>query len=396
MALSFWDWYSVREVNLKNLLTQAKDTSELMLDLAYAALLYSDEDVAEEVERFGNTLSATVRDMQQVCMLAARSPDDAAGLVTFLRVTDAIAAVGRRAIDISRVVLDDLDLPEGLRDELTGALEVTDRVQVVENSQLDGQDVQTAEWDAQAAVLLAVHRGYEWMFDPEDTLVLLAGDTLLVRGDTASVGAVRSLAGASTRTAPTAGDGQDYELSEVGRAFVEMKNVSEVAVALGYAVVLTGEPSVAAQVGRLTNDLGRRRRDIETWVLGPGSSGSQRYEVSQLRGLLHLAVAADSLGNAAEDMATTVQDKDEFVSVVAEALAESDDTIAVVEVAEESSLAGHSLRAAGLGRSSGVTVLGVAGERGWDYRPQATRQLTPGDRLIISGPHGVVRPLVSQ
>src|SRR5699024_2950046 len=114
-----------------------------MLDLAYAALLYSDEDVAEEVERFGSTLTSTVREMQQVCMLAARSPDDAAGLVTFLRVTDAIAAVGRRAIDIGRVVLDDLGLPEGLRDELTGALEVTDRVQVAENSRLDGQDVRS-------------------------------------------------------------------------------------------------------------------------------------------------------------------------------------------------------------------------------------------------------------
>ena len=389
----------MREVNLKNLLTQAKDTSELMLDLAYAALLYSDEDVAEEVERFGSTLTSTVREMQQVCMLAARSPDDAAGLVTFLRVTDAIAAVGRRAIDIGRVVLDDLGLPEGLRDELTGALEVTDRVQVAENSRLDGQDVQTAEWDAQAAVLLAVHRGYDWMFDPADTLVLLAGDTLLVRGDTASVGAVRSLAGASTRPAPTGAagaGGQDYQLSEVGRAFVEMKNLSEVAVALGYAVVLTGEPSVAAQVGRLTGDLGKRRRDIETWALGAGTSNPQRHELSELRGLLHLAVAAESLGDAAQDMATTVQDKDQFVSVVADALAESDDTIAVVEVDDDSALSGHSLRAAGLGRSSGVTVLGVSGERGWDYRPQATRQLTPGDRLIISGPHAAVKPLVSQ
>src|SRR5699024_2954388 len=270
-------------------------------------------------------------------------------------------------------------LPEGLRDELTGALEVTDRVQVTEQSRLDGQDVQTAEWDAQAAVLLAVHRGHEWMFDPEDTLVLLAGDTLLVRGDTASVGAVRSLAGASSRVAPETREGQDYELSEVGRAFVEMKNLSEVAVALGYAVVLTGEPSVAAQVGRLTGDLGKRRRDIETWVLGAGTSSPQRHELSELRGLLHLAVAAERLGDAAPAMSTAVQDKDQFVSVVVDALAESDDTIAVVEVDDDSALSGHSLRAAGLGRSSGVTVLGVSGERGWDYRPQATRQLTPGD-----------------
>src|SRR5699024_934402 len=105
-----------------------------MLDLAYAALLYSDEDVAEEVERFGNTLTSTVGDMQQVCMLAASSPVDAAGLVTFDLVTDALVAVGRLAIEIVRVELDDLGLPEGLLVELTGALEFTNRVQLTEQS----------------------------------------------------------------------------------------------------------------------------------------------------------------------------------------------------------------------------------------------------------------------
>ena len=32
--------------NLKDILTEMKDTSELMLDLAYSAMVYDDEDIA--------------------------------------------------------------------------------------------------------------------------------------------------------------------------------------------------------------------------------------------------------------------------------------------------------------------------------------------------------------
>ncbi|HEY3360999.1 MAG TPA: potassium channel protein, partial [Methanosarcina sp.] len=32
--------------NLKDLLTEMKDTSELMVDLAYSAMIYDDEDIA--------------------------------------------------------------------------------------------------------------------------------------------------------------------------------------------------------------------------------------------------------------------------------------------------------------------------------------------------------------
>ncbi len=39
--------YSPR--NLIDLLTEMKDTSELMVDLAYSAMVYDDEDIAEEV-----------------------------------------------------------------------------------------------------------------------------------------------------------------------------------------------------------------------------------------------------------------------------------------------------------------------------------------------------------
>ena len=38
-----------RPRNLRHMLSEAKDTSELMLDLAYGALYFGDQDMAEEV-----------------------------------------------------------------------------------------------------------------------------------------------------------------------------------------------------------------------------------------------------------------------------------------------------------------------------------------------------------
>ncbi len=40
-----------RRRNLRAMLAEAKDSSELMVDLAYAALYFGDPDMAEEVER---------------------------------------------------------------------------------------------------------------------------------------------------------------------------------------------------------------------------------------------------------------------------------------------------------------------------------------------------------
>jgi hypothetical protein len=57
--------------NLKAMLSEAKDTSELMVDLAYAALFFSDERMADEVGELEERLSDLVHEMYEICILAA-------------------------------------------------------------------------------------------------------------------------------------------------------------------------------------------------------------------------------------------------------------------------------------------------------------------------------------
>src|SRR6476469_6935406 len=94
-----------RPRNLKAMLSEAKDTSELMVDLAYAALYFGDPGMAEEVDELEERLSDLVHDMRAVSVMAARSPRDADAMASVLQVIGAIEKIGNAAVDIARIVV---------------------------------------------------------------------------------------------------------------------------------------------------------------------------------------------------------------------------------------------------------------------------------------------------
>ncbi|MED5439219.1 MAG: PhoU domain-containing protein, partial [Actinomycetota bacterium] len=103
-----------RPRNLRAMLAEAKDTSELMVDLAYASVYFSDPDMAEEVEELEQQMSELVHDMRAVCVLAARSPLEAEGMSSVLQVVSAIERMANDAVDIARIVTHRLGIPQQL------------------------------------------------------------------------------------------------------------------------------------------------------------------------------------------------------------------------------------------------------------------------------------------
>src|SRR5262249_41073716 len=93
-----------RPRNLKTMLAEAKDTSELMVELAYASVYFGDPAMAEEVGELEEHLSGLVHEMRAVCVMAARSPRDADSMASVLQVVGAIERMGNAAVDIARIV----------------------------------------------------------------------------------------------------------------------------------------------------------------------------------------------------------------------------------------------------------------------------------------------------
>ena len=101
--------------NVKGLLVEAKDASELMIDLAYAAVFFNDEKLAAEVDRLEERMNEGLRRLRRLAMLAARSPEDAEGMAGVLWLADAIEQIGDAATDIARVVAARLGIPDADR-----------------------------------------------------------------------------------------------------------------------------------------------------------------------------------------------------------------------------------------------------------------------------------------
>src|SRR6266699_2718167 len=125
--------------NVKELLVEAKDVSELMIDLAYAAVFFNDDDLAEEVDDLEDRLDGYLRRLREISMLAARSPEDAEAMAGVLHLAGAIEKIGQAASDVARVVQAKLGIPDALRRDLRHADEIIGRVKVREGSTAIGQ-----------------------------------------------------------------------------------------------------------------------------------------------------------------------------------------------------------------------------------------------------------------
>src|ERR671916_1476344 len=103
-----------RPRNLKDMLTEAKNTSELMVDLSYAAVFYNSEDISEEVFRLEERLNGLVFDMRPLVILAPRTPADAEQMAGILQVVQDIEKIGNAAVDIAKIVVKRLGIPPEL------------------------------------------------------------------------------------------------------------------------------------------------------------------------------------------------------------------------------------------------------------------------------------------
>jgi uncharacterized protein with PhoU and TrkA domain len=371
--------------NLKEMLSEAKDTSELMIDLGYAAVYFSDVAMAEEVYELETRLSELVHEMRAICVLAARSPRDADAMASVLQVVGAIERLGNAAVDIGRIVTHRLGIPRALVADLSMAEEISHRVRVREDSQMAHRSLSDLELPVEVGMrVVAIRRDRDWINDVEGDLVLLPGDVLFLQGAAAGIAELRTLAGAPVWEPPQASE--EAPVSDLDRAIdvlVEMKNISEVAVGLAYSALVLRDPGLAAEVNHLEDRLDEMKERLELWVL----RGAQEHlDPSALRGLLHLAQAAEEIGDAAEQLVWLVSEGEELHPILAIALGHADEVVVRVPVAEGAAADGKSLQSLCMETETGFYLLAIRRGGRYLYRPRASVILRAGDDLIATGP----------
>src|SRR5438093_12211559 len=158
-------------------------------------------------------------------------------------------------------------------------------------------------------------------------------------------------------------------LNELDRAVdirVEMKNSAEVAVGLAYSSLLFNDPALAAEVATLEARSDVLHDELESWTL---KAAPEARRPDDLRGLLRLAYASETIFDAARDMTWLVEQGEELHPVIQMALEESEEVATETIVERGSRAQGKSLKQLQLETETGMFVLAIQRGRNWVYRP---------------------------
>ena len=373
--------------NVKELLVEAKDASELMVDLAYAAVFFGDDDLAREVIRLEHRMDAAVHEMRSLCMLATRTQAEAEQFAGILALANAMEEIADAAEDIARVVLKNLGVPGELRDDLRHAQEVVARVKLRSGNRMASQSLHDLALPSETGMwVIAIRRDVEYVHGPSGETVLQENDVLFLQGPPEGIDLVRELAGGEPfNLAPPKTTGRLSHLDRAIDMLVEMKNVTEVAVGLAYSAILFRDLGLVREVSALEDRCDDLYNDLQTWVLRAAVEVDDD-ELNELRGLLQIGLSSERIADAAQEMTRLAESEDDPHPVIAAALAEADEIVSDAVVIGGSPAQGRELRELSLETETGMYVLAIQREGRWIYRPRSTRQLSAGDRLLVTGP----------
>jgi uncharacterized protein with PhoU and TrkA domain len=190
-----------KPIPVRELLVEMKNLSELMIDLAYSAALFSDKELAEEVLVLEEHIDTLGYLLGIEIMIAARGdPKDAEALIGVSTVAAATDKISDAAADIAAIVTRNI----GVHPIVSAIFEkVEERLMeatVKEGSVIVGKRIGKLDLAARMGVdIIAIRRNKEWIINPKDAEHIFVGDTLITRGAPLGTKEFKDLAEGNTK-----------------------------------------------------------------------------------------------------------------------------------------------------------------------------------------------------
>ncbi len=191
------DKIEYRPISVREALTEMKDASEIMIDLAYSAALFNSHELAEEVLELEKRVDYLAYMIDMSTMLAARDAEDAQHLTAVTTVAAATNKISDAAADIATIVLKEIGIHPIVRKAFEKVEEQLARAIVETNSILVNKKLGDLELAAKIGVdIIAIRRQKEWTIDPNEEERIMEGDVLIARGAPHGVDELKALAAA--------------------------------------------------------------------------------------------------------------------------------------------------------------------------------------------------------
>ncbi len=171
------------EMTVRELLTEMKDTSEIIVDLAYASLMYNSDSMADKVYELEEEMDNLKFAIRYKVLLSSRTKEDARQLSGLLQVASAADRISDAAADIVNLLAVPLDKRPFISAMLYESDEKIRATKVKSNSGMVGYTI--GELGVEACTgckIIAVKGRQGWVYDPDDDFKLRANDDIIVRG----------------------------------------------------------------------------------------------------------------------------------------------------------------------------------------------------------------------
>lgn len=180
---------STRAGKVETIMREMKDTSELMVDLAYSAVFYDSKQIAEEVVALEEEMGGYLTDLQRHTLEAVRQeelPIDNA--LVLIRVAQTAEVIANSALEIADVVLRDLEPHPVLAESIRDSESTVAKVVLHPDSAYGAKKLRDLELETETGMrILAVKRDGRWHSGVTGGFRLQAGDLLIAMGPDESV-----------------------------------------------------------------------------------------------------------------------------------------------------------------------------------------------------------------
>ncbi|MEM3597282.1 MAG: TrkA C-terminal domain-containing protein [Candidatus Bathyarchaeia archaeon] len=161
---------------------ELKDTSELMIDLAYSSLLYDNKELAEEVQKLEEYVDKVHTDFELCVLSSGFKKDEVRGFLGLIRLGVVAEKIADAAAEIAEVVLRGLEPHPILKSTIEEAQETITHVCVTAGSPLVNKTIREARIPEETGMwVLAIRKG-EKCIRPKPDSKIEVGDVLIASG----------------------------------------------------------------------------------------------------------------------------------------------------------------------------------------------------------------------
>lgn len=168
-------------VVIREIIQEMKDNSELMIDLAFAALLFRDTEIAEDIQELEEEMD-TLNYKAKMTVLETARDASKEGLLSVLELINATENIADAAIEIASSVFRG-EIHPIFREAMQETEEVVARFRISEESVLKDQTLGELKLATKTGMhVFLVKRFREYIVDPEKDFTLRKGDIIFAEG----------------------------------------------------------------------------------------------------------------------------------------------------------------------------------------------------------------------